>query len=167
MVPGPMVSGFGPSWLWQRVKPDSFSPILWVSHLLAVVQSLSWVWFCTPIGCSSTPGLHILHCVWSSLKFMPTESMMPSNHLTFCHPLLLPSMFPNIRVFSNESALCIRWPKYWSFSFSISLYSSEYSELISCRMDWLDLLEVQGTLKSLLQHHSLEASILQHSIHIL
>ena len=68
---------------------------------------------------------------------MPTESMMPSNHLTFCHPLLLlPSMFPSIRVFSNESALCIRWPKYWSFSFSISLYSSEYSELISCRMDW-------------------------------
>ena len=88
---------------------------------------------------------------------------MPCNHLTLCHPLLLlPSNFPSIRVFSNESALCIRWPKYWSFSFSISP-SKEYSGLISFRMDWLDLLAVQGTLKSLLQHHSSEASILRHS----
>ena len=88
---------------------------------------------------------------------------MPSNHLIFCHPLLLPpSIFPSIRVFSSESVLCIRWPKHWSFSFSISP-SNEYSGLISFRMDWLDLLTVQGTLKSLLQHHSSKASILWHS----
>ena len=91
---------------------------------------------------------------------MSIESMMPSNHLIFCRPLLLlPSIFPSIRVFSNESVLHIRWPKYWSFSFSISP-SNEYSGLISFRMDWLDILAVQGTLKSLLQHHSSEASIL-------
>ena len=87
---------------------------------------------------------------------------MPSNHLILCHLLLLPSVFPSIRVFSNESVLCIRWPKYWSFNFSIST-SSEYSGLISFRVDWLDLLEVQGTLKSLLQHHRSNASILWHS----
>ena len=88
---------------------------------------------------------------------------MPSNHFILCRPLLLlPSIFPSIRVFSNESVLCIRWPKYWSFSFSIRTYN-EYSGLISFRMDWLDLLAVQGTLKSLLQHHSSKASILQHS----
>ena len=88
---------------------------------------------------------------------------MPSNHLILCHPLLLlPSIFPSIRVFSNESVLCIRWPKYWSFSFNISIFN-EYSGLISFRMDWLDLLAVQGTLKSLLQHHSSKASILWHS----
>ena len=88
---------------------------------------------------------------------------MPSNHLLLCHPLLLlPSIFPSIRVFSNESALPIRWPKYWSFSFNISP-SNEHPGLISFRMDWLDLLAVQGTLKSLLQHHSSKASILQHS----
>ena len=91
---------------------------------------------------------------------MSIESVMPSNHLILCHPLLLlPSIFPSIRVFSNESVLCIRWPKYWSFSFSISP-SKEYSGLISFRMDWLDLLAVQGTLKSLLQHRSSKASIL-------
>ena len=89
-------------------------------------------------------------------------SMMSSNHLILCHPLLLPSIFPSIRVFSNESVLCIRWPKYWIFSFSISP-SNEYSGLISFRTDWLDLLAVQGTLKSLLQHHSSKASILWHS----
>ena len=89
---------------------------------------------------------------------------MPSNHLILCRPLLLlPSIFPSIRVFSNESVLQIRWPKYWSFSFSISP-SNEYSGLISCRMDWFDLLAVQGTLKSLLQHHSSKASILWHSV---
>ena len=88
---------------------------------------------------------------------------MPSSHLILCHPLLLlPSVFPSIRVFSNESVLCIRWLKYWSFSFSISP-SNEYSGLISFRMDWLDLLAVQGTLKSILQYHSSKASILQHS----
>ena len=97
----------------------------------------------------------------SSLKPMSIESVMPSNHLILCRPrLLLPSIFPSIRVFSNESALRIRWPKYWSFSFSISP-SNEYSGLISFRMDWLDLLAVQGTLKSLLQNHSSKASILQ------
>ena len=92
---------------------------------------------------------------------MSIESVMPSNHLILCHPfLLLPPIFPSIRVFSNESVLCIRWPKYWSFSFNISP-SSEYSGLISPRMDWLDLLAIQGTLKSLLQHYSSKASILQ------
>ena len=97
------------------------------------------------------------------LKLMSIESVMPSSHLILCHPLLLlPSIFPSIRVFSNESVLCIRWPKYWSFSFSISP-SNEYSRLISFRMDGLDLLAVQGTLKSLLQHHSSKASILRHS----
>ena len=94
---------------------------------------------------------------------MSIESVMPSNHLILCHPLLLlPSISPSIRVFSNDSALCIRWPKYWSFSFSISP-SNEHPELISFRMDWLDLLAVQRTLKSLLQHHSSKASILRHS----
>ena len=98
---------------------------------------------------------------WSPPKLMSIESVMPSNHLILCHPLLLlPSIFPSIRVFSNESALHIRWPKVWSFSFSISP-SNDYSRLISFRMDWLDLLAAQGTLKSLLQHHSSKASILQ------
>ena len=99
----------------------------------------------------------------SLFKFMSTEWVMPSNHLILCHPLLLPpSIFPSIRVFSNESLLPIRWPKYWHFSFSISP-SNEYSGLISFRIDWFDLLAVQGTLKRLLQHHSSKASILQHS----
>ena len=98
----------------------------------------------------------------SLLKLTSTESVMPSNPLILCHPLLLPSLFPSIWVFSNESALCIRWPKYWSFSFSISP-SNEYLGLISFRMDWLDFLAVQGTLKSLLQHHSLKVSVLWHS----
>ena len=98
---------------------------------------------------------------WSLLKLMFIELMMPSNHLILCCPLLLPpSIFPSIRVFSNESALRIRWPKYWSFSFSISP-SNDYSGLISFRMDWLDFLAVQGILKSLLQHHSSKASVLQ------
>ena len=99
----------------------------------------------------------------SLLKLMSHELVMPSNDLILCRPLfLLPSVFPSIRVFSNESVLYIRWPKYWSFSFSISP-SNEYSGLISFRMDWLDILEVQGTLKSLLQHHSSKSSILQFS----
>ena len=100
---------------------------------------------------------------WSLLKLMSIESVMPSNHLILCCPLLLlPSFFPSIGVFSNESALHIRWPKYWSFSFSISP-SNEYSGLISFRIDWFDLLAVQGTLRSLLQHHSSKASILRRS----
>ena len=99
---------------------------------------------------------------WSLLKLMSIESMMSSNHLILCHPLLLlPSIFPSIRIFYNESALCIRWPKYWSFSFSVSP-SNEHWWLISFRIDWFDL-DVQGTLNNLLQHHSSKASILQHS----
>ena len=98
---------------------------------------------------------------WSLPKLMSIESVMPPNHLILCHPLLLlPSIFPSIRVFSNEPVLCIRWPKYWSFSFNISP-SSEDPGLICFRMDWLDLFAVQGTLKSLLQHHSSKASILR------
>ena len=113
----------------------------------------------TPCAAAHQASLSITNS-WSLLKLMPTESVMPSNHLILCHPLLLPSIFPSIRVFSNESALRIRWPKYWSFSFRISP-SNEHSGLISFRMDWLDLLAVQGALKSLLQHHSSKASILQ------
>ena len=112
----------------------------------------------------STPGFPVLHHLWGLLKCMSIESVMPSNHLILCCPLLLlPSVFPSIRVFSSELAL-IRWPKYWSFSFSISS-SSEYSGLISFRLglDWLDLLAVQGTLKNLLQHHNSKAAILQRS----
>ena len=106
--------------------------------------------------------MSITNC-WSLPKPMSVESVMPSNHLILCHPLLLlPSIFPSIRVFSNESALRIRWPKNLSFSFNISP-SNEHPGLICFRMDWLDLLAVQGTLKSLLQHHSSKASILQHS----
>ena len=100
---------------------------------------------------------------WSLLKLRSIELVMPSNHLILCCHLLLPSVFPSIRIFSNESVLCIRWPKHWSFSFSISS-SNEYSGLISFRMDWLDLLAVQGTLKSLVQHHSSKASILWCSV---
>ena len=111
----------------------------------------------------STPGFPGHHNSQSLLKLMSTESMMPSSHLIFCHPLLLlPSINPSIRVFSNESVLHIRWPKYWNFSFSISP-SNEYSGLISFRIDWLDLLAVQGTLKRILQHHSSKASILWRS----
>ena len=102
----------------------------------------------------STPGLPVHHQLPESTKPMSIESVMPPNHLILCHPLLLlPSIFPNIRVFSNESALCIRWPKYWSFSFNISPFS-EHQGLIPFSMDWLDLLAVQRILKSLLQHHT-------------
>ena len=124
------------------------------------VQSLNHVWlFATPWIAACQASLSINNSR-SSPKPMSIESVMPPNHLILCHPLLLlPSIFPSIRVFSKESALRIRWPKYWSFSFSVSP-SNEYSGLISFRMDWLDLLAVQGTLKSLLQHHSSEPSIL-------
>ena len=115
---------------------------------------------CDPMTAACQASLSITNS-WSLLKRMSIKLVMPSNHLILCHPLLLlPSIFPNIRVFSNESALRIRWPKYWSFSFNISP-SNEYSGLISFRMDWLDLLAVQGTLKSLLQHHSSKASVLR------
>ena len=125
------------------------------------VQSLSRVrFFASPWTAARQASLSIPDSQ-SLLRFMSIELVMPSNHLILCHPfLLLPSIFPSIRVFSNESVLHIRWPKYWSFSFSIS-HSYEYSGLISFRMDWLDLLPVQRTLKSLLQHHSSKASILR------
>ena len=112
-----------------------------------------------PMDCS-TPGLPAHHQLPEILKLSSIELVMPSNHLILCGPLLLPSsIFPSIRVFSNESALCIRWPKYWCFSFNISP-SNEQSGLISFTMDWFDLLAVQGTLKSLLQHHNSKASVL-------
>ena len=124
------------------------------------VQSLSCVrLFVTPWTAACQASLSITNS-WSLPKLMSIESVMPSNHFILCHPLLFPpSIPPSIRIFSNELALCIRWPKYWSFSFNISP-SNEQSGLISFRMDWLDLLAVQGTLKSLLQHHSSKASIL-------
>ena len=106
----------------------------------------------------STPGFPVFHYSWSLLKLVSIELVMPSNHLILCHPLLLPSIFPSFRVFSSESVLPIRWPKYWSFSLSINP-----SGLISFRMDWLDLLAVRGTLKSLLQHNSSKAAIHQRS----
>ena len=108
----------------------------------------------------NTPGLPVHHQLWSSLKLMSIESVMPSSHLILCRSLLPPTVFPSIGVFSDESTLCIRWPKYWSFSFSISP-SNEYTEPISFRIDWFDLLAVQGTLRSLLQHHSSKVLILQ------
>ena len=126
------------------------------------VQLLSRVQlFVTPWTAAHQAFLSITNS-WSLHKLISIESVMLSDHLILCHPLFLPSIFPNIRVFSNESALCIRWPKYWSFSFNISP-SNKHPGLIF-RMDWLDLLAAQGTLKSLLQHHSSKASILQCSV---
>ena len=127
---------------------------------ISSVQSLSCVrFFVTPWTAACQASLSITNSQ-SLLKLMSVESVMPSNLLIFCRPLLLPSILPNIRVFSNESVLCITWPKYWSFSFNIGHFN-EYSELISFGIGWFDLLAVQGTLKSLLQHHSSKASILQ------
>ena len=137
-----------------------FHSFLWLSNSLSysLVQSLSHVRpSVTPWTTACQVSLSITNS-WNLLKLM---SVMPFNHLILCHPFLFPpSIIPSIKVFSNESVLCIRWPKYWIFSFSISP-SNEYSGLFSLRVDWLDLLIVQGTLKSLLQHHSLKASILQ------
>ena len=132
-------------------------------HQFSSVQLLSRVQlFATPWITARQASLSITNSQ-SSLKFMSIESVMPSSHLILCHPLfLLPPIPPSIKVFSNESTLHMRWPKYWSFSFSISP-SNKPSGLISFRMDWLDLLAVQGTLKSLLQHHSSKASILRRS----
>ena len=131
---------------------NSFSSVQLLSHVRL---------FATPWIAARQASLSITNSQ-SLPKLMSIEPMMPSNHLILCHPLLLPSIFPSFRVFSNVSGLHIRWPEYWSFSFSISP-SNEYSRLMSFRMDWLDLLAVQGTLKSLLQHHSSKASILWHS----
>ena len=130
--------------------------------LLSSVQLLSrFLLFATPWTAAHQASLSITNS-WSLLKLMSIEAVMPSNHLILFHPLLLPpSIFSSIRVFSNESVFYIRWPKYWSFSFSISP-SNEYSGLISFMTDWLDLLAVQGALKNLLQHHSSKTSILRH-----
>ncbi|CAM9427208.1 unnamed protein product [Rangifer tarandus platyrhynchus] len=130
---------------------------MYFTPISSVAQSCPTL--CDPMGCSNGASLSITNSR-SLFKLMSIESVMPSNHLILCHHLLLPpSIFPSIRVFSNESALHLRWPKYWSFSFNISP-SNEHPGLISFRMDWLDLLAVQGTLKRLLQHHSSKASIL-------
>ena len=139
--------------------PEEYTTIIIISF--SSVQSLSCVWlFVTPWIVARQASLSITNS-WSLLKLMPIKSVMPSSHLILCHPLLLlPPIPPSIRVFSNESTLHMRWPKYWSFSVSISP-SNEHPGLISFRMDWLQLLAVQGTLKSLLQHHSSKASILQ------
>ena len=152
------------AWFQRGSSSKSEGPGLGsVSVQFSSVQSLSRVWiFATPETAAHQAPLSITNSR-SLLKLMSMELGMPSNHLILCHLLLLlPSIFPSIRVFSTESVLRMRWPKYWSFSFSISP-SNEYSGLISFRMDWLDLLAVQGTLKSLLQHHSSKASILLHS----
>ena len=133
---------------------SSSTPISSVQFSCSVVSDSLY-----PMDCSM-PGSPSITNSWSLLKLMSIELVMPSNHLILCHPLLFrPSIFPSIRVFSNESVLHIQWPKYWSFSFNISP-SNEHSGLISFRTDWLDLLEGHGTLKSLLQHHSLNLSIL-------
>ena len=149
--------------LWHRW--GIFSYVIKVPNMLTNFKhqfssgTQSYLTVCNPIDCS-TPGFLSVTNYRSLLKLMSMDSVMPSNHLILCRPLLLlPLIFPSIRVFSNELALCIRWPKYWSFSFSISP-SSKYSGLVSFRIDWLDLLAVQGTIKSLLQHHSSKASIL-------
>ena len=125
----------------------------------------SRVWLFATLWTAARQASLFLIISWSLPKFMSIELVMPSNHLLLCRPLLLlPSVFPSIRVFSNESAVYIRWPKYWSLSFSISP-SNEYSGLISFRIDWLDLLAIQGTHKSLLQHHSLKASFQMTTFH--
>ena len=149
-----MVTRNHESWTSRHLKPGSIS----------LVQSLSYVWlFVIPWTTACEVSLSITNSC-SLLKIMAIELVIPSNHIILCcPPLFLPSIFPKIRVFSNKSVLHIRWPKYWSFNFSISP-SNEYSGLISFRTDWLDLLAVQGTLKSLLQHRSSKASILWCSV---
>ena len=149
--------------VWLQLLLAYLAQSQWGGSQFSSVQSLGRVrLFATPWTAAHQASLSIINCR-SLPKLMSIESVMPSNHFILCHPLLLlPSIFPSIRVFSNESALRITWPKYWSFSFNISP-SNEHPGLISFRMDWLDLLAVQGTLKSLLQHHSLKASILWRS----
>ena len=126
------------------------------------VQSLSYGWLFATLWTVACQASLFFTISWSLFKFMPTESVMPSNHLILCHPLLLPSIFPSIRIFPNKVALHIRWPKYWCLSFSIGP-SNEYSGLISFRIELFDLIAIKGTLKSLLQHHNSKASILWHS----
>ena len=149
-------------YVWYKfILNDRLFYVIQKDFFSFVVQLLSFIGlFVTPLTAACQPPLSFT-ISRSLLRLMSTELVMLSNHLILCHPLLfLPSIFPSIKVFSNESVLCMRWPKYWSFSFSIST-SNEYSGLLSFRMDWLDLLAVQGTLKSLLQHHSSKASIFQ------
>ena len=168
-LPAMQETGFSPCvWKipWRRKwlpTPAFLSGDLRGQRSLSSAQSLSRVrLFATPWTVACQASLSITS-IWSLLKLMPIKSVMPSSHLILCRPLLLlPSVFPGIRVFSNESVLHIRWPKYWSFSFSISP-SNEHSGLISFKMDWLDLFAVKGTLRSLLQHHSSKTSILRHS----
>ena len=143
-------------------RPREIDPGSVILLLLTVVQSLSPVWLFATSWTAARQDSLSFTISWSLLKLMFIELVMPSNHLILYHPCLLPTIFPSIRIFSNELALPIRWPKYWSFSFSISP-SNEYLGLISFRIDRFDLLAVQGTLKSLLQHHSSKALILQHS----
>ena len=137
----------------------SLSCVLYLDQPLLSFQLLSGIQLLATLWTAAHQASLSITNSRSLLKLMSTESLMPSNHLILCRPLLPPSVFLSIRVFSNESVLCIRWPKNWSFSFSISP-SNECSGLISFRMNWLDLLAIQGTLKSLLQHHSSKASIL-------
>ena len=146
----------------QAKEKEQTETCIYTKETVSSIQLFSGVrLFATPWTAACQASLSITNS-WGLLKLMSMESVIPSNHLILCHPLLLlPSTLP-IRVFSNESVFCIRWPKYWSLSFSISP-SSDYSGLISFRIDWFDLLTIQGTLKSLLQHHSSKASILWHS----
>ena len=140
-------------------KPSAYNT--WHVMLLFVVQSLSWLCLtlCDPMDSARKASLSFT-ISQNLLKLLSIETVMPSNNFILCHLLLLPSIFPSIRVFSTESALCIRWPKYWRFSFSISP-SNEYPGFISFRMDWLELFAVLGILKSLLQNHNSKASVLQ------
>ena len=142
----------------RKISSTLHSPEL-VGICVVVVQSLSHVRLFATLWTTACQASLSITSSWSSPKPMSIELVMPFNHLIICHPLLLSSIFLSIRVFSNESALCIRWLKYWSFSFNISP-SNEYPGLIFFRIEWLDLLSVQGTLKSLLQHHSSKASVL-------
>ena len=145
--------------VWISLKTERGLLLQQGTELLSSVQALSRIWLCNPMTAACQASLSFTSS-WNLLRLMSIELVMPSNHLILCRPLLLlSSVFPSIRVFFNESVLCIRWPKYWSFSFKISP-SNDDSGLISFRMDWLDLLAVQGTLKTLLQHHSSKASIL-------
>ena len=148
-------------WLSQTSPPPPVLPPQ-PSQGFSSVQLLSCIWLCDLMECS-TPGLPVHYQLLELAQLMSVKLVTSSNHLILCHPLiLLPSIFPSMRVFSNESVLHIRWPKYWSFSFSIRP-SNEYSGLISFRIDWFEFLAVQGILKSLLQHHSSKASILWYS----
>ena len=154
-----------PNFLYKWDKISGIQKIHSIGFSLCNVQEIQFSHSVVPDSVTPWTAAHqaslSINNSWSLLKLMSIKSMMPSNYLILCHPLLLlPSILTGIRVFSNESILCIRWPKYWIFSFSIS-HSSEYSDLISFRIDWLNLLAVQGTLKSLLQHHSSKASVLQ------